>query len=341
MRLFWQPAVLQRPFRNRLVESYFLKLNEPAGRWALWLKYTFLRTVTARERGHCGRGVNPDVRPPTGAAQGHCWAIFFDRENGPSVSGTRTEFRPWQWDVDSEAGVVLLGDNRLAPGACTGSLEDGRFAWDLRFSQGANAISPVPGVTLSSRSPTYKLTTPYPQSDASGTVTVGDHTYTFAGFPLSVGHNWGYRHTPGYAWAQACSLDPQVPFYFEGFSLPVSTRYITMGAMRWKGQTVRFTNPLYVPRARTTVEPHRWDFRVSDKQWTLDGQFQLPAGLVAALPYAQPTGEVLSCTNSMLADASFDLHDRASGDTHHIEVPGTAALEFLVPTHDHGHPVID
>ena len=321
---YWTPAVLQTAYQRGLVESYFLKLNEPAGRWALWLKYTFLR------------------RPRTPGAQAHCWAIFFDRENrtGTPLSGHREDFPVGKWSIQEEAGVLELGENRLSPGACTGTLNNGRLAWDLRFSSGPPAISAVPRVTLSPLVPTTKLTTPHPQSDASGTVSVAGETFTFSHFPLSVGHNWGYRHTPGYVWGQARSLDPQLPFFFEGFSVPVGPRYLTMGTMAFDGKTHTFSNPLYIPRTTTHIESRRWEFSLTNHAWELQGQFTLPPTLTAALRYIQPSGSIHSCINSMVADAHFTLLNRKSGQRTSIPIPSTSALEFLLPTLDHPFPFI-
>jgi hypothetical protein len=104
--------------REGHVESYFLKLNDPRGRRALWLKFTIL---------------SPRDQPEE--AEASLWAIAFDGEAGRNVAAKRS-FRL----ADSVAAMkrypIALEGSSLEPGRTKGEVEKAghRIEWDLRFT---------------------------------------------------------------------------------------------------------------------------------------------------------------------------------------------------------------
>src|SRR5258706_12250433 len=93
------------------VESHFLKLNDPAGRRALWLKATILKRVG---------------KPPLAEA----WAVTFDRELGHAAA---KQVVPWESASFAREGLAIrVADVSIGPASTRGALaaDGGGIGWD-------------------------------------------------------------------------------------------------------------------------------------------------------------------------------------------------------------------
>ncbi len=327
----WQPKVWEDAYRKGMVESYFLRLNSRADDWAAWIKYTYLR------------------RKESSGTLGECWFIFFD----PAATGS-ARIRAWKEKFDVEQpvagpGRIEIGPNRLGPGGASGTLAgEVRWEMDLKGAEPPSALLAAPFYSPSV--PTTKLTTPIPSGGATGRIEVGSRILKLTDVPLGLGHNWGHRHTPSYVWAQFGGESGDVPLFFEGAGIPapltdgVAKPKLTVGKVRFDGQDIDFNLPHSLVANSSKVELGRWDFEMRNLRWRLSGVVHWDSSLVAGLRYEQPTGDVVSCLNSMCADATVRLsRSRLLGGADvvaELQVEKRAALEFVTPDTGHGARIL-
>src|SRR5262245_36052032 len=142
----WNAVRFDPEAANDHVESYFLKLNDPSGARALWLKATIL----------AARG-----RAPVSEA----WAIAFDRE-ARHVALKRVA--PFKSGAFSRSGLDVSTDEvTLRPGVARGRLgkDDSQIEWNLEFDASGDPLVPYPHLKMyETKLPSQKLVTPYPNT---------------------------------------------------------------------------------------------------------------------------------------------------------------------------------
>jgi hypothetical protein len=310
-----------------MVESYFLRLNSPADDWIVWIKYTYLRAHGQRD------------------VTGECWLIFFD----PRASGSN-QIRAWKetfavFEPAVSVGRIELGGNLLVPGSAMGNLS-GEVSWELKFRGVAAPSALLAAPFYSPAMPTTKLTTPIPMGIASGSVEIGGRQLQLTDVPISLGHNWGHRHTPSYVWGQISGQTGQGPIFFEGAGIPAPLAVgrgrpkLTVGRARFDGRDIDFNLPHSILANSSTVELGVWSFEMRNVRWRLAGEFRWDHALVAGLHYEQPDGDMVSCLNSMCAEATLKLsRKRLTGGADvvaELHTNSRAALEFVTPEPGHG-----
>lgn len=336
MDKYWKPRVLDIRYGRGLVESYFIKLNEPSGRWAAWLKYTFL------------------IRKGRFDPLGECWFILFDREakKGRQVWGGKETFDLQGCGFGGENTEISIGDNLLTPGLCIGELKNPSVFWNLSFGSVEKPFMLLPGALYSPLAPTTKLTTPFARASATGTIQLPGRLLRFTEIPMSLGHNWGRKHSDSYVWGQARLAGAQGDLFFEGSSLPAkvprdsksAVPLLTVGKVRHGDEDISFAGPQSWLANSARLSMGRWDFELRNANWLLRGEFTWDPRLVAGLRYLQPDGGIRSCLNSMTSAARLELlRRRGASHTDRVAVAHqdhSAALEFLVPDLDHGFPML-
>jgi hypothetical protein len=315
------------------VESYFIKLNDPSGERALWLKATIL--ASGRE-------------PERAVAEG--WAIAFDRRGGSrrhmavkhtlpfaSASFSRTGL-DIRWELP-EAGDWM----RIEPGRAAGSVSRGgeRVEWDLRSSGDLGLLAPLPLEILYSPSfPNTKTLTPRPDLRFEGEVTAFGERWVIDGWRGMQGHNWGRQHTYRYAWCHANVWEEDPAFVLEGLSAsiklgPVVTPFLTVVCVRHRGVRYDFNGLLDLARSKAEVTLRRWVFSASNRYGRIEGTVEAETGDMVGLHYANPDGTMSYCLNSKLSRARVRFE--ALGRPPLILTSRAAALEM--GTRDAGHGV--
>ena len=288
------------------VESFFFKANEPGGRRALWLE----GTVLARK----AKGV-----PPVAEA----WAIAFDRDKGHVATKTtvplsRARFAHGTLDVEIDGCALSLGRAR-------GALATGwrRLAWDLAIGP---ALAP-PIVHLPSRAlyrpdrpPGSKPVTPLADARASGIVHVhrglgpggGEERWEVGDWPCMIGHNWGRRHAPLYAWLHCNAWD--VPdLVFEAVSArvrvgPMLSPMATAAFVRWRGERFDLNAPSALTRNRAVVSLRSWELDASHRGVRVACELAAETDDLVGLHYENPDRTMTYCLNTKLARARLELH---------------------------------
>lgn len=314
------------------VESYFLKLNDPASPRALWLKFTIL---------------SPERHPKDAVAE--LWAIAFDGETGQHAAAKQT----WAFS-DSEAGMkqypLSLGGCVLAPGNTRGEVEKAghRIEWDLRFTASTPPMHLFPYEAMYRLPvPRSKTVTPYPDARFEGFYRVDGKEIAVSGWPGTQGHNWGREHAFLYAWSH-CNLlyDERGTFmedsYFEGLSARVRiagkvTPFLSVAWLRLRGVDFPFTHLRTLARAQAEVEVgarYTWSFSLAGEAGSLTGELEAPRENLVGLYYVNPNGEMTYCLNSKIARLRLSLRPYSGGEI--ALTSEAAALEIGTRDPHHG-----
>lgn len=324
------------------VESYFMKLNEPSGDRALWLKATIFASS----------------RDPGGAvAEG--WAIAFDRRGGRARHAAVKHALPFasasfsrgalgvRWELPSTNAEANGAGERdamlMEPGRTQGSISraDQRVGWDLRFSGELGPIAPLPFEAMYKPSfPNAKLLTPHPDLRFDGEVTAFGERWSIDGWRGMQGHNWGRKHADLYAWCHANVWEEDSAFVLEGLSAsiqvgPIKTPVLTLVCVRHRGVRFDFNAPLDIARAKGSITPRSWVFSASSRYGRIEGSVEADTSDMVGLHYPNPAGPMTYCLNSKLARARVRFE--ALGRPPLLLTSRAAALE--IGTHDAGHGV--
>jgi len=348
------------------LESTFVKLNDPSGKRALWVKATIFAPTERTSGG-----------PPheRGRTVAESWAIAFDRlpDDAPPISyreavharaggagegaplrhvavkrtvaveeATLARTRPYHLEW---AGVSFDG-RRLV-----GEIEHGAAA--IRFDLELSARDPSPLVHFpfpsmyEGRFPKSKLVSPIFDALASGEIEVrrkdGRRTWEVKDWPAMEGHNWGVGHADLYAWAHVNAWnEPEGRgVVLEGFSGKVkvgrlTTPLVSLVALRHKGVRYEVHGALDLARTRGRIERlRRWEFSAHQAGATIEGDIELTPDDTVGLYYPNPTGEMTYCLNSKIARARLRFTPRGRAPL--VLTSDAAALE--IGTHDPRHGI--
>jgi hypothetical protein len=99
------------------------------------------------------------------------------------------------WTADSTG--IRAGDDVIAPGAATG--EVGEIRWVLDIDPGPDRIRPLPPALAWLRPFDMQLLS-RPTASFTGSVTIGDRTWSLLASPGMVSHYWGRALPPRWTW---------------------------------------------------------------------------------------------------------------------------------------------
>lgn len=327
-RVRWTPGTAEA---SGHVESYFLKLNDPAQGFALWLKFTFL--------------VPQDGRAPVFEV----WGVWFDMDDP-----TRT--RAWKTTQPLTSQLVLdpdlhllmptpLGPCELTNRSTRGVLDDAahRLEWDLTFDAGQDALRHLPWRWMyEKRLPRSKILAPHPASRFSGHVRIDGRLYTVDRAIGTQGHNWGSEHAWHYAWGHCALFDGMGPdTFFEGFSSrlklgPWVTPPLSVAHLSLEGQRHAFDRWRSMRSRLVSLTNRRWQFRLENDTHALEGVLEAPLDDFICLHYRNPDDSLAHCLNSKLASGELTLRDRHERPIKRLVTYRGAALEVLTRDPSHG-----
>jgi hypothetical protein len=317
------------------VESYFLKANDPEGRRALWLKATIFA---------------PDRAPQSAVAE--AWAVAFDRAEGHVAVKTSVPYEAARFSKD-DLDIAIDGSTYTRT-KWQGSVATGErsIAWDVGVSDGGAPLVHFPFDWMYEASfPSSKLVALVPDARASGEITVNGKTWSLAGWPMTIGHNWGRRHTPSYAWSHCNAWTgaasppppraglPEPSLMFEGFSArialgPVLSPPSTFLFVREGGQQWARRGFLGGGGIEEHMTLRRYSFRSSRGEAKLEGEVWAETDDFVGLYYANPDGTMVHCLNTKLASAELVLTLPRRGER--LFRTRAAALEIATTNPHHG-----
>ncbi len=304
------------------VESYFLKLNDPGGRRALWLKATIL--------------ARPGRDPMAEA-----WAIAFDREGGHV--GVK-QVVPYEDARFSREGFdVEVAHVHFVEGHVEGDIEhEGhRIAFALDFDAGGPPLIPFPSLKMyETRLPSSKLVSPHPDTRFSGTYSVdGGEPVKVDGWRGMQGHNWGTRHAELYGWGHVNQWEGEEDLLLEGVTArvklgPVLAPPLTIVCVWHRGVRYEFNSPRELLHSRGTITPRSWRFSAESRQARVEGELSAATKDFAGLYYENPDGAMTHCLNSKIASGRLRLE--VKGRPSLEATTNSAALEIGTKDASHG-----
>lgn len=329
-------AVQWRPGGGGHVESFFLKLNVPEEKIALWIKFTIYAPASA----------------PQGAL-GETWAIFFDAAAPERNFAAKASFPLNRCRFSRRKLAIKTPAAQLSEGKTAGELftaPGGKkrgtrpIRWELTFRPEAPPLVHFPAPILYRLPfPRSKAVSPFPHARFSGWFEVHGKRYHLVEAPGMQGHNWGKEHAHRYAWGHANTFAGKPQVYFEGVSAsvrmgPIQSPFITLCFLRTEDELIRFDalNPLRAPNVRVTNQ--RWLFSVSNRTYRLEGRIWAPRDYFVGLNYLDPDGALHHCLNSKVATAELKLF-YASGKGKpllRLRADHSCALEILAEPGTHG-----
>jgi len=327
----WLHRPMLDPDRPRPhVESFFIKANDPKHDRALWVRMTLL--CDGRE------------------TVGETWAVFFDRDRG-RILAAKERWPANRIHVDPERAGLGVGPCNVDEGSSYGLVRGSGFslAWRLALHDELPPYCALPFAGMySSGLVSFKICTPHPSAELSGALEIwrGEsradcEVVDLSGWRGMLGHNWGKRHSPSYAWTH-CNAFDEAPTgtFFEAFSARarvagVLTPPVLLGRLVAFGQTYRFDTWRNLRSGETRHTPTSWRFQMSGPEGSLTAEVVGRREDTAGLTYSNPDGQPTQCLNSKLAELKLTLtpHTGASRMLHSHK----AALE--VGQLDPGHGI--
>jgi hypothetical protein len=300
------------------VESYFLKVNDPSGERALWVKATILRRL----------GEAPCAES---------WAIAFER--GKPAVGSKATFdfssaRFSRDTIDIEMPGLTVSRSRVH-----GSVGD--VAFDLALSdEGAPFVFFPHRRMYTGPLPSTKLVSPMPDLRATGEIRVeGGRVWRVDGWRGLLGHNWGKGHAFAYAWGHCNVWNETDDLVLEGTSArvrvgPVLLPTATLLAMRTGGRTHMLTRIRTLLRNRGAMTLRRWTFSGNGPSVSVRGELWADTDDMVGLQYDTPNGAMTYCLNSKLASARVEV--AVAGEKPIVATSRAAALEIGTRDPHHG-----
>jgi hypothetical protein len=312
-------------------ESYFLRANHPERPLAFWLRYTLL---SPRH--------NPDK------AIGSVWAVIFNGETGTHCSAREDFplaaclFAPDRFQV--EIGASVLDEGRLAGSAATA---DTTIGWDLRYNGQQPPLLLLRRSWYEDRVPTAKSLVGTPLARFDGTLTVNGEQWNIADWRGSQNHNWGARHTNGYAWGQVAGFDTHTQSFLE-----VAMARITVGpwrgpcltpmVLRHNGREEAMNGMMTMLMAKGSYSYFVWSFASENSRVAVEGTISAPREAFVGLLYSDPPGGSKQCLNTKIASCELRVSEKTAGGNGKPEVlfaRSRAAFEILTGDRDHGVPI--
>jgi hypothetical protein len=321
----WNATRFETSTRGGHVESFFLKLNDPEGRRALWIKATILARVS-------------------GAPVAEAWAIAFDRAGRHVGAKAVVPFDEARFSRDRLD--VRVADLAISAGKIEGSVVSGgrRIDVALTFTTTSAPLVLFPSLRMyEGPLPSSKLVSPYPDARFAGHYAVDGERVEVDGWRGMEGHNWGSRHTELYAWAHCNQWEDEDDLIFEGATArvkvgPLLAPPLTVLCVWRRGVRYPFNQPLVLLRSRGSIGQRAWTFHAESRLARVEGELVADTRDFVGLHYENPDGAMTYCLNSKIAAGTlrFAVKGRPEITAH----TRAAALEIGTRDPAHGIPML-
>jgi hypothetical protein len=293
-----RPRHVAVPVGAGLYESFYFTAHHPVEPKALWVRYTVLK-------------------PPGGPARASLWCTWFSGDGVRAGKVTTT-------DVASTADRPLrVGPSGwIEPTGAEGRIEEGplRASWTLRFHEPEPPMFHLPKPWMyTAPIPRTKSISAAPVLTLGGTLTVDGEDVDVAGWPCTIGHNWGAEHAERWIWLHADADDAAATATATKGRVwldvvigrirlgPVTTPWIANGALSIDGRRHRLGGVRL--RAGTQVVEHSSGatvrLRGSGISVVARSEIDLPRSV--AWTYADPAGHTSEVVNSSVARTTLAI----------------------------------
>ena len=189
----------------------------------------------------------------------------------PGGAGTSARKQPHPIEdaaFGSDPWTARIGNTLLDDTCARGSLTGPRTAsWELRIAAGGEPVKLLTERQYSARFPSAKTQVRSPLARFDGHIVVDDVRFDVDGWTGSVNHNWGRRHTPGYAFGQVCGFDDAPLSSLEIVTAraglgPITLPPVTLLVFRHDGREFAVRSVMAARRTSAEYRPFQWSFSV-------------------------------------------------------------------------------
>jgi hypothetical protein len=307
-------------------ESFYLKLTQPGGGRAAWIRHTVHKR-------------------PGEAATGALWFVLFDAD----AAGPRATKRQFGADeLAADGGTYIrVADATLTDGRATGRVSADALdaSWDLTFSDEHEAFHHLPRDFLyRAPLPKTKFLSPYPDAVFDGHLELDGDRIDVEGWRGMIGHNWGAEHAERWVWVQGSGFEGRSPEDY--FDMAVGRIKVAGRTTPWVGNAMlmldgkghRLGGFGHVPSTEVSESPTGASFELKGKGVKLSGSISAPAKEFVAWIYADPVGPEHNTLNCSITALELQV-ELDGGPAETLAVSGAAAYEFGTRDTDHGIPL--
>jgi hypothetical protein len=300
-----------------LYESVYAVLVHPDQPRALWVR------TTVQKR-------------PGEVATGALWVTWFDE------AGVRAGKLTGLSAVPADEGLEC-GPARQGPGGTRGGIELDSLtaAWDISFTPRADPLEHFASAVLyRAPLPRTKATSPLPDLEASGGLTVDGQAVDLTGWTGMLGHNWGTEHAARWIWLRVSGLGADGSGWLDAVLArvrvgPALTPWTGFGALTVDGERHRLGG-LLNRGTRVELQPEGARITLTGPGVRVTSQATVPLAATVGWEYADPRGhrhEVVNCSvATMIVELArdgrrLDLQPvqrgvlEVGGDTRAFDVP--------------------
>lgn len=304
--------------RRGFYEAYFLLLNDPQQKFALWLRWLVVSPKDPRHQ--------PQIT---------LWGMISRAGEAPVAL---REVVNTAWPIGPGA----------QPGETAGSLGSGRLRWELKWNASRELVKLYPANWMYRGGwPKTKVTAPEPACQISGTVTLDDQTYQLSTAPGYVGHLWGTQMAEKWAWLQCGTFADHPEAQLEALSAqikvgPLTTPPITLVRLAVDGQHYSFRSARRWLCQKTKWHPGGWNLEAREGSHRLELQCHAPNATAIGVTYTAPDWSRRYCYHNDFADLELKLSERVRGKwhaRHTLTARQSARFESVGPSPDSNLPL--
>jgi hypothetical protein len=314
------------PAKSGHYESFYLKLVQPGGGRAAWIRHTVHKR-------------------PGEEATCAIWFVLFD-ESAEVPRATKRQFGADELGVDA-ATYIRVADAVLTDGRATGRVSTDALdaSWDLTFSDEHKPFHHLPRDFLyRAPLPKTKFLSPYPDAIFNGQLELDGERIEVDGWRGMIGHNWGAEHAERWVWVQGSGFEGRSPEDYFDMAVgrikigPATTPWVGNAMLMLDGKAHRLGGFGHIPSTQVSEEPTGASFELKGSGVKVRGSVRAPAKDFVAWIYADPVGPEHNTLNCSISDLELQVElDGRPPET--LRVPGAAAYEFGTRDKDHGIPV--
>jgi hypothetical protein len=159
--------------------------------------------------------------------------------------------------------------------------------------------------------PRTKATSPVPDLDATGSLTVDDTEVDLTGWTGMLGHNWGTEHAARWIWLRAAGLGADESGWIDAVLArvrvgPALTPWTGFGALSLDGERHRLGG-LLGRGTRVALRPDGADITLTGSGVRVTTQATVPLAATVGWEYADPGGHRHEVVNSSVAAMSVEV----------------------------------
>jgi hypothetical protein len=291
MRLRYPDVALQAAH----YESVYSMLVHPGEARALWVR------TTVQKR-------------PGQRASGALWVTWF---TGQGVRAGKLNDLP----VAPGGHGIVAGEATQGPAGSRGriALPGLAASWDVTFAPRTGPLEHLaPAVLYRAPLPRTKATSPVPDLDANGTLTVDGEAIDLSGWTGMLGHNWGTEHAARWIWLRAAGLGANGQGEGDGWLDAILAR-VRLGPVLapWTGFGTLFLDGkrhrlggLPGRGTKVALRPDGADITLAGRGATVITRATVAPASTVGWAYSDPSGRRHEVVNSSVATMSLAVVGR-------------------------------